>query len=52
MIDQAAEHLHCKRNLRKFLARAPGDWIFESFSEQLVCHRVRQYLSEALPTCQ
>ncbi|HIA2371140.1 TPA: AraC family transcriptional regulator ligand-binding domain-containing protein, partial [Burkholderia contaminans] len=38
-----------KRNLRKFLARAPGDWIFESFSEQLVCHRVRQYLSEALP---
>nr|WP_244140911.1 AraC family transcriptional regulator [Burkholderia vietnamiensis] len=38
-----------KRNLRKFLARAPGDWIFESFSEQLVCHRVRQYLSAALP---
>ncbi|WP_260464167.1 AraC family transcriptional regulator [Burkholderia sp. Bp8963] len=38
-----------KRNLRKFLARAPGDWIFESFSEQLVCHRVRQYLSGQLP---
>ncbi|WP_408969431.1 AraC family transcriptional regulator ligand-binding domain-containing protein [Paraburkholderia sp. BL6669N2] len=38
-----------KRNLQKFLARAPGDWIFESFSEQLVCHRVRQYLSAALP---
>ncbi|PCE30379.1 AraC family transcriptional regulator [Burkholderia ubonensis] len=38
-----------KRNLRKFLARAPGDWIFESFSEQLVCHRVRQYLSGRLP---
>ncbi|HDR9474790.1 AraC family transcriptional regulator [Burkholderia multivorans] len=38
-----------KRNLRKFLARAPGDWIFETFSEQRVCHRVRQYLSEALP---
>ncbi|RQQ22240.1 AraC family transcriptional regulator [Burkholderia stagnalis] len=39
-----------KRNLRKFLARAPGDWIFESFSEQLVCHRVRQYLSGELPS--
>lgn len=38
-----------KSNLRKFLIRAPGDWIFESFSEQLVCHRVRQYLSGELP---
>ncbi|MEK6298742.1 MAG: AraC family transcriptional regulator ligand-binding domain-containing protein, partial [Paraburkholderia tropica] len=32
-----------KRNLRQFLARSPGDWIFESFSEQLVSHQVRQY---------
>ncbi|MGN6653611.1 AraC family transcriptional regulator [Trinickia sp.] len=38
-----------KRNLRKFLARAPGDWIFGSFSEQLVSHRVRQYLAAQLP---
>ncbi len=38
-----------KRNLRKFLARAPGDWIFDSFSEQLVSHRVRQYLAARLP---
>lgn len=38
-----------KRNLGKFLARAPGDWIFGSFSEQWVSHRVRQYLAEQLP---
>jgi AraC-like DNA-binding protein len=38
-----------KRNLGKFLARAPGDWIFGSFSGQLVSHRVRQYLAEQLP---
>jgi AraC-like DNA-binding protein len=38
-----------KRNLRKFLARSPGDWIFESFSEQLVSHRVRQFLAGQLP---
>ncbi|KAA0084822.1 AraC family transcriptional regulator [Paraburkholderia sp. T12-10] len=38
-----------KRNLRRFLARAPGDWIFGSFSEQLVSHRVRQYLAAQLP---
>jgi len=38
-----------KRNLRNFLARSPGDWIFESFSEQLVGHRVRQYLAGMLP---
>ena len=38
-----------KRNLRKFLARAPGDWIFGSFSEQLVSHRIRQYLAAQLP---
>ena len=38
-----------KRNLGKFLARAPGDWLFGSFSEQLVSHRVRQYLAAQLP---
>jgi AraC-like DNA-binding protein len=38
-----------KRNLGKFLARAPGDWIFGSFSERLVSHRVRQYLAARLP---
>ncbi|MBB3259892.1 AraC-like DNA-binding protein [Paraburkholderia bannensis] len=38
-----------KRNLRQFLARSPGDWIFESFSEQLVSHQVRQYLASTLP---
>jgi AraC-like DNA-binding protein len=38
-----------KRNLKKFLARAPGDWIFGSFSEQWVSHRVRQYLAGQLP---
>jgi AraC-like DNA-binding protein len=38
-----------KRNLRNFLARSPGDWIFETFSEQRVGHRVRQFLAGALP---
>jgi AraC-like DNA-binding protein len=38
-----------KTNLRKFLSRAPGDWIFVSFSEQLTSHRVRQYLASRLP---
>ncbi|WP_116137404.1 AraC family transcriptional regulator [Trinickia diaoshuihuensis] len=38
-----------KRNLGKFLARAPGDWIFGSFSEQLISHRIRQYLAAQLP---
>jgi AraC-like DNA-binding protein len=38
-----------KRNLRKFLARSPGEWIFETFSEQRVSHRVRQYLAGELP---
>jgi AraC-like DNA-binding protein len=38
-----------KRNLGKFLARSPGEWMFESFSEQRVSHRVRQYLAAELP---
>lgn len=38
-----------KPDLKKFLSRAPEDWIFVSFAEQLVCHRVRQYVAECLP---
>ncbi|MFP6560021.1 AraC family transcriptional regulator [Paraburkholderia sp. B3] len=38
-----------KRNLRNFLARSPGDWIFETFSEQRTGHRVRQFMATALP---
>lgn len=38
-----------KANLRKFLARAPEDWIFASFDEQLTSHRVREYLASRLP---
>ncbi|MEM5292402.1 AraC family transcriptional regulator [Paraburkholderia sabiae] len=38
-----------KANLRRFLARAPEDWIFVSFSEQLFSHRVREYLASRLP---
>jgi AraC-like DNA-binding protein len=38
-----------KSDLKKFLARAPEDWIFVSFAEQMVCHRVRQYIAGCLP---
>ncbi len=38
-----------KADLQTFLARAPEDWIFVSFAEQMVCHRVRQYLADCLP---
>jgi AraC-like DNA-binding protein len=38
-----------KPDLKKFLARAPEDWIFVSFAEQLVCHRVRQFVADCLP---
>jgi len=38
-----------KTELENFLARAPEDWIFVSFTEQMACHRVRQYLVERLP---
>jgi AraC-like DNA-binding protein len=38
-----------KRNLGKFLARSPGEWIFESLNDQLVSHRVRQHLATTLP---
>jgi AraC-like DNA-binding protein len=38
-----------RADLKRFLARAPEDWIFVSLAEQMVCHRVRQYLAERLP---
>ncbi|MBB5469715.1 AraC-like DNA-binding protein [Paraburkholderia sp. CI2] len=38
-----------KANLRRFLARAPEDWIFVSFNEQLFSHRVREHLASRLP---
>jgi AraC-like DNA-binding protein len=38
-----------KADLRKFLDRAPEDWIFVSFAEQMTCHRVRQCVAERLP---
>lgn len=38
-----------KSDLKTFLLRAPEDWIFVSFAEQLASHRVRQYISGCLP---
>nr|WP_231908171.1 MULTISPECIES: AraC family transcriptional regulator [Cupriavidus] len=38
-----------KADLKIFLARAPEDWIFVSFAEQMMCYRVRQYLADCLP---
>lgn len=38
-----------KSDLRGFLARAPEDWIFTTFSDQVASHRVRQYLESKLP---
>jgi AraC-like DNA-binding protein len=38
-----------KSDLKKFLSRAPEDWICVSFAEQLTCHRVRQYVADCLP---
>jgi AraC-like DNA-binding protein len=38
-----------KGNLKEFLARAPGDWIFESFAEQIFTHRVKSYFADHLP---
>ena len=31
-----------------FLARAPGDWMFVSFAEHIISHRVREYLQPRL----
>lgn len=39
-----------KSDLDAFLQRAPEDWIFVSFTEEMVCHRVRQCIAAGLPT--
>ncbi|SAK81451.1 AraC family transcriptional regulator [Caballeronia glebae] len=39
-----------KSDLNAFLQRAPEDWIFVSFTEEVVCHRVRQCIAGGLPT--
>lgn len=36
------------RAVPAFLARAPADWMFISFAERLVSHRVREYLEPRL----
>ncbi|KDB08210.1 transcriptional regulator, AraC family [Burkholderia sp. lig30] len=38
-----------KSDLQDFLRRAPEDWIFVSFAEQMVCHHVRQCIVDSLP---
>lgn len=38
-----------KSDLQAFLQRAPEDWIFVTFADQMVCHRVRQAIVERLP---
>ena len=35
-----------KQNLGDFLRKAPADWIYVSFGERLLAHRVRDYLSD------
>lgn len=37
-----------RKALSRFLARAPGDWMYVSFSERLSSHRVRDYLEGRL----
>lgn len=37
-----------KNSLSQFLARAPADWMFVSFAERIVSHRVREYLETRL----
>ncbi len=37
-----------KRSLGEFLRRAPEDWLFVSFAERIVSHRVREYLAKHL----
>ena len=34
--------------IRSFLSRAPADWMFVSFAERLVSHRVREFLDTRL----
>jgi len=38
-----------KANLRQFLDRAPEDWIFVSFREQLFSYRVREQMASCFP---
>jgi AraC-like DNA-binding protein len=38
-----------KADLTVFLNRAPEDWIFVSFADEMVCHQVRQCIAAALP---
>ncbi|SAK61785.1 AraC family transcriptional regulator [Caballeronia glebae] len=38
-----------KSDLDAFLQRAPEDWIFVSFTEEMVCHRVRHCIAAGLP---
>ena len=37
-----------QRSLASFLSRAPADWMFTSFAERIVSHRVREHLEEKL----
>ncbi|MDE2584006.1 MAG: AraC family transcriptional regulator [Betaproteobacteria bacterium] len=37
-----------KHSLGTFLSRAPGDWLFVSFAERIVSHRVRETLEKYL----
>lgn len=37
-----------RQALSRFLARAPGDWMYVSFAERLSSHRVRDYLEGRL----
>jgi AraC-like DNA-binding protein len=38
-----------KSDLRRFLDRAPEDWLFVSLATQMTCHRVRQRIVTMLP---
>ncbi|WFE71508.1 AraC family transcriptional regulator ligand-binding domain-containing protein [Halomonas sp. M1] len=38
-----------KQHLGAFLQRAPADWFYVSFEEQLLTHRVREHLRRHLP---
>ena len=37
-----------KHALAQFLARAPADWMFVSFAERIISHRVREHLEKRL----
>jgi AraC-like DNA-binding protein len=39
-----------KQALSRFLRRAPADWLYVSFSERLLAHRVRDFLEPRLAT--